>query len=259
MGTAPESAGCATNPLYVGIDDHPNVLSILPQVELFSFAPWTKVQMAAGTRTPVDSPAKFADRPGERSMLRETAAYCDNDFDACVGSSDLHTTVVRLLTSALGHLERDRAAAERCVEQAAELLGGQTTRHSPDMAAQTGMVRGGLAPWQIKQLRTHITENLASPIALEELAAICRLSGSHFSRAFKTSFGDPPHSYIMRQRIEEAKRLMLEREESLSQIALACGFADQSHFCRSFRRAEGDSPNFWRRQHASGPRVAMAD
>ena len=259
MGTAPESAGCATNPLYVGIDDHPNVLSILPQVELFRFAPWTKVQMAAGTRTPVDSPAKFADRPGERSMLRETAAYCDNDFDACVGSSDLHTTVVRLLTSALGYLERDRAAAERCVEQAAELLGGRTTRHSPDMAAQTGMVRGGLAPWQIKQLRAHIAENLASPITLEDLAAMCRLSVSHFSRAFKTSFGEPPHSYIMRQRIEEAKRLMLEREESLSQIALACGFADQSHFCRSFRRAESDSPNFWRRLHASGPRVAMAD
>src|SRR3546814_19279510 len=94
MGTAPESAGCVTNPIYVGIDDHPNVLSILPQVELFSFAPWTKVQMAVGTRTPVDSPAKFADRPGERSMLRETAAYCDNDFDACVASSDLHTPVV---------------------------------------------------------------------------------------------------------------------------------------------------------------------
>src|SRR3546814_15694485 len=127
------------------------------------------------------------------------------------------------------------------------------------MAAQTGMVRGGLAPWQIKQLRTHITENLASPITLEELAAICRLSVSHFSRAFKTSFGEPPHSYIMRQRIEEAKRLMLEREEALSQIALACGFADQSHFCRSFRRAAGDSPNFWRRLHASVPRVTMAD
>src|SRR3546814_9198057 len=90
--------------------------------------------------------------------------------------------------------------------QAAQLLDSRTTRRSPDMAAQTGMVRGGLAPWQIKQLRTHITENLASPIALEELAAICRLSVSHFSRAFKTSFGEPPHSYIMRQSIEEAKR-----------------------------------------------------
>jgi AraC-like DNA-binding protein len=63
----------------------------------------------------------------------------------------------------------------------------------------------------------------------------------------------------MRQRIEEAKRLMLECEESLSWIALSCGFADQSHFCRSFRRAEGDNPDFWRRLRASGPRVAMAD
>jgi AraC-like DNA-binding protein len=188
----------------------------LPQVELFGFAPCTKVQMTAVTRTRVDSRAKFVDWPGERSMLRETAACCDSDFDAGVDRSDLHTTVVRLLTSALGYLERYRAAAKRCVEQAAELLGGRTSRHSPDMAAQTGMVRGGLAPWQIKQLRAYITETLASPIALEDLAAVCRLSVSHFSRAFKTSFGEPPHSYIMRQRIEEPKRLMLECEESLS-------------------------------------------
>src|SRR3546814_14649525 len=111
------------------------------------------------------------------------------------------------------------------------------------MAAQTGMVRGGLAPWQIKQLRTHITENLASPIALEELAAICRLSVSHFSRAFKTSFGEPPHSYIMRHRIEGAKRLMLEQQDGLRQLALACGFDDAWHFRRRVRREGGCTHN----------------
>src|SRR3546814_18770622 len=106
MVTSPVSAGHATNPFYVGIDDHPNVLSILPQVELRSFAPWPKGQMVAGTRTPVDSPAKFVDLPGERSMLRETAACCDNDFDACVGNGDLHTTRSEEHTSELQSLMR---------------------------------------------------------------------------------------------------------------------------------------------------------
>src|SRR3546814_18893761 len=102
MGTPPVSAGRATNPLYVGIDDHPNVLSILPQVELLSFAPWPQVQMVAGTRTPVDSPAKFVDLPRERSMLREKAACCDNDFHACLGHCDLHTPGINLQTSTHG-------------------------------------------------------------------------------------------------------------------------------------------------------------
>src|SRR3546814_9612929 len=111
--------------------------------------------MVAGTRTPVVSLSKCVDLPVERSMPRETAACCDNDFDACFGNGYLHTTVIKLLTSALCYLAHDRAAAERCVEQAAQLLDSRTTRRSPDMAAQTGMVRGGLAPWQIKQLRRH--------------------------------------------------------------------------------------------------------
>jgi AraC family transcriptional regulator len=192
-------------------------------------------------------------------MLREKADCCGNAFDACVDISDPHMTVAALLTSALGHLSGDPAAAKRCVEQAAELLGNRTTGLRPNFAVHTGIVCGGLAPWQIKQLRVYIAENLASSIAIESLAAICRLSGSHFSRAFKASFGEPPHSYVMRQRIQEAKRLMLECEKPLSQIALACGFADQSHFCRSFRRTEGDSPNLWRRQRASGFRMAVAD
>src|SRR3546814_11367923 len=127
MGTPPVSAGRATNPLHVGIDDHPNVLSILPQVELLSFAPWPKVQMVAGTRTPVDSPAKFVALPGERSMLRATAACCDNDLDACVGNGALHTTVIILLTSALGYLDTHRTASARCVVTAAQMLDSRIT------------------------------------------------------------------------------------------------------------------------------------
>jgi AraC-like DNA-binding protein len=192
-------------------------------------------------------------------MLREKADCRGNAFDSRVDVSDPHMTVAALLTSALGHLDGDPTAAKRCVEQAAELLGNRTAKLGPKFAVQAGLVRGGLAPWQIRQLRLFIAENLASSIAIEDLAAICRLSVSHFSRAFKASFGEPPHSYVMRQRIEEAKRLMLECEEPLSQIALACGFADQSHFCRTFRRTEGDSPNLWRRLRASGLRVAVAD
>lgn len=79
------------------------------------------------------------------------------------------------------------------------------------------------------------------------------------SRAFKVSFGEPPHGYIVRRRIEEAKRIMEETEEPLSQIAAACGFADQSHFCRHFRRSECTSPSLWRRARAMDPGLAAAE
>lgn len=184
-------------------------------------------------------------------MLRENLSCSGDVYDFSQDNRGPHTTVAALLTSALDQLGGNPAEAKRCVEQAAELLRHRTPALRPTVAAQAVIVRGGLAPWQIRQLRLYIAENLSSSIPIEDLAAICRLSVSHFSRSFKASLGESPHSYVMRHRVEEAKRLMLACDEPLSQIALTCGFADQSHFCRSFRRAEGASPNLWRRLHAS--------
>ena len=71
--------------------------------------------------------------------------------------------------------------------------------------------------------------------AVENLARQVSLSASHFSRAFKTSFGTTPHMYIIRLRLELAQRLMLTTQDSLSQIALLCGLADQAHLSKVFR------------------------
>ena len=74
-----------------------------------------------------------------------------------------------------------------------------------------------------------------------------RLSPAHFSRAFRTSFGCSPLEYVTRRRMERAQGLMLSTDIPLSQIALDCGFADQAHFSRLFRRVVGESPRVWRR------------
>jgi AraC-like DNA-binding protein len=75
------------------------------------------------------------------------------------------------------------------------------------------------------------------------------LSTSHFSRAFKATFGTTVLDYIHRRRVERAQQLMLVSEQSLVEIALSCGFADQAHYCRIFRTIVGLSPNAWRRQN----------
>jgi transcriptional regulator GlxA family with amidase domain len=79
------------------------------------------------------------------------------------------------------------------------------------------------------------------------LAKLVSFSKSHFSRAFKQSLGLPPMTYVKMRRIERAKALMTSTDQQLTDIALICGFADQSHLNRSFRRVLGVSPGRWRR------------
>src|SRR5690606_5549215 len=107
--------------------------------------------------------------------------------------------------------------------------------------------RGGLAPWQIRKVANYVDAHLDRTIRNEDLAAIARLNLSHFGRAFRNSFDEPPHEYVIRRRIERAQGLMLSTDAPLSAIALDCGLADQAHLSRLFRRVVGESPRVWRR------------
>ena len=109
---------------------------------------------------------------------------------------------------------------------------------------------GSLAAWQVNRTLLHIETSLEATLTASELAAIAHLSVSHFSRAFRVSFGQPPHTYVMARRIEKAKLLILSGERlTLAEIALSCGLADQAHLCRMFRKLVGVTPAAWRRRH----------
>jgi AraC family transcriptional regulator len=110
-------------------------------------------------------------------------------------------------------------------------------------------LRKGLLPWQMRRVTEMLMDNLAADISLQELADLCGLSATYFARAFKLATGMAPHSWLMQQRIEKSKLEMLRTEAPLSAIALACGFADQSHFTRVFTKRTGISPGIWRRMH----------
>lgn len=113
--------------------------------------------------------------------------------------------------------------------------------------AKDGLAKGGLAAWQLARIRQHVEDRLDSTILVEDLASIARLSPGHFCRAFKVSTGETPHGYIVRQRIRRAQRLMLSTDDTLSQIACACGLTDQAHLTRLFRRMLNETPLIWRR------------
>jgi len=108
-------------------------------------------------------------------------------------------------------------------------------------------VRGGLAPWQVRRAKEILCANLDGRVPLKEVAQECRLSVSHFSRAFRCSLGVAPHNWLLTRRVELAKEKLRDDRSTLSDVALACGFADQSHLTRVFTRMVGISPGAWRR------------
>ena len=107
--------------------------------------------------------------------------------------------------------------------------------------------RGGLAGWQRRAVEEQIEVNLTEPLSLVALAESVRLSPRHFARAFKQSFGQPPHHYHLARRVERAKALLGRGDLSVTQIAVSLGFSDTSAFSTTFRRFSGGTPRDYRR------------
>jgi len=117
---------------------------------------------------------------------------------------------------------------------------GETKLTFPD-------IRGGLAPWQLRRAKEMLLAHLEGDISLSEVAGACKLSVSHFARAFRRTTGQPPHRWLTCRRVERAKDLLQQSSEPMADIALRCGFADQASFIRAFKRVVGASPGGWRR------------
>jgi AraC family transcriptional regulator len=122
-------------------------------------------------------------------------------------------------------------------------------QHHSNRAASQSARSGGLSPAHLKLVLDHVDAHIAEEIGLEELAALTGKSPCHFLRCFKQSTGIPPHRYVTRRRVDHACEL-LTAGQPLVEIALACGFADQSHFGRVFRRERNLTPMAYRRQAA---------
>ncbi len=105
-----------------------------------------------------------------------------------------------------------------------------------------------LAPWQRRRAEDMIIARLDGEIVLEELACEFDLRASDFARAFRKSTGRAPYRWLIEQRVEKAKDLLLNSNHPVEEIAVLSGFVDQSHFTRVFSRATGAAPGAWRRQ-----------
>jgi PAS domain S-box-containing protein len=99
---------------------------------------------------------------------------------------------------------------------------------------------------------SHVVEHLhsryAEPLTSKELANIAGLSVSQFERRFRRAFGTTPRQYLMRVRVENAAKLLVESDQTVSRIAVQCGFYDHAHLSRHFRRFLNASPSEYRKK-----------
>jgi len=195
------------------------------------------------------TPANFGVRSGE---IRTKSTTIEPGRSAHLLESDAER-VGYLVRCAMNFLESDLHAAWCCLHDASTLLASefaQANDNSPPLP--DGFQSGGLARWQAKRALAYIEANLGSRMLTRELAELVHFSKSHFSRAFKRSLGMPPMTYVAARRVERAKLMITTTHEQLNEIALACGFSDQSHLNRSFRRWIGMTPGVWRRVIVDG-------
>lgn len=125
---------------------------------------------------------------------------------------------------------------------AAHLLG----RRYPRVSAMTREAR--LAPTRLRRVIDYINSHIENDLGLDEMAAIAGLATHHFAHVFKATTGTPPHRFILARRVEAARRRLETTTESIAEVAVACGFASQSHFTQVFRRSVGMTPAQYRRQ-----------
>ena len=154
-------------------------------------------------------------------------------------SQDWVHHVISLLDEAMHHLYPKETTALGTLLKAASLLRQRIDLPAPQEAPSE---RGRLLAWQARKVRDYIDSHITGPVLVADLCALIQRSEAHFSRSFKRTFGESPHGFVVRCRVELAAQYMVTTDAALSDIALRCGFTDQAHLCKHFRQATGQTP-----------------
>jgi AraC family transcriptional regulator len=206
----------------------------------YDYRDWQEPRVLARTLYVYFDPAEIpidATRHGGTAVLAPRLLFRD---------AMLWDSAVKLAAS----IDAAEAGKSRYCEALGVLLAHEIVRlHSGKPPVQP-QARGGLAAWQKRAVTSYVDEHLAERIPLAKLAELARLSPFYFCRAFKQSFGVPPHRYHNSRRIERAKALLAEHEYSVTNIGLELGFSETSSFTSAFRKVTGLTPTAFHRSLA---------
>lgn len=145
-------------------------------------------------------------------------------------------------------LETDGIAAKLYAEAATTFLAAHLLRHYCTRTQSLPNFAGGLPKYKLRQAIAYIQEHLGDEISLEAIASHLNMSQYYFCHLFKQSIGISPYQYVLQQRINKAKQLLKQRQLTITDVALECGFANQTHFTKHFRKLAGMTPRAYREQ-----------
>ncbi len=148
----------------------------------------------------------------------------------------------------LAELQQNHAGSTLYINSLANVLAVHIIRQYTTTKPELSIHRGGLPQHQLLQVVDYIHNHLDLEIKLSDLAALLNMSQFHFSHKFKQAIGISPYQYLLQQRIERAKQLLKQRDRSITDIALLCGFNSHSHLSKQFRKLTGITPKDYR-QH----------
>ncbi len=212
----------------------------------------------AGRLTFIPAGHDYHDWQDPRILTRSIYFYFDPDM-LKIGARDVLTeemtprlffqnkTLLETAQKLGGLIERSDANEEVYLQALGAVLAHELVHLNDGKPVASPGVRGGLAGWQERALVEHIETHLSENISIATLADIIGLSRFHFCRAFKQSFGMPPHRFFRARRIERAKELLENPAYSITGVAMELGFRDSSMFSVQFRKMTGVTASAYRR------------
>lgn len=146
----------------------------------------------------------------------------------------------------LTELQQEGSSSKLYIESLTNILAVHLLRQYATAKSDVPIYQGGLAQRQVVQVLDYINDHLDHEIKLADLAALLGMSQFHFSHLFKQTIGITPYQYLLQQRIERAKQLLKQTDQSITEIAFQCGFNSHSHLSKQFRQLVGISPRNYR-------------
>jgi AraC family transcriptional regulator len=163
-----------------------------------------------------------------------------------MASKTVDLLLCQLALALKSSLEEDGVGSRLYADSMATAMSAHLLRYYATRNHRFTEYEDGLSQQKLRQALDYIQAHLSENLSLSEIADKLGMSQYYFCHLFKRSTGMSPHQYLIRQRVERAKHLLRQTELTITSIALKCGFANQSHFAKSFRQYTGLNPKEFR-------------
>ncbi len=198
------------------------------------------------SNTPIKNVQIHLDAQYLAKIGQETADLDSSQIEVLDRSAVCDRSIEQICFMLKRELEQNSLGSKLYVEAAAQMLAVHLLREHGAINHRIPEYRGGLPGNRLYRVNEYIKTHLNTDLCLDDLAQQAEMSTYHFCRLFKQSTGESPNQYILRLRVEEAKRLLKETNFSVLEVALSVGYNSPSHLAVQFKRLTGMPPSAYR-------------